>query len=251
MKGQIKMKEQTMERLREMKLPGLLAAWNEQQKNPDFANLSFDERLGMLVDAEWLDRNNRRVARNMRAAKLKLSSACLEELDYERNRELDKALIRKLATCTWVNHHLSIVITGATGVGKTFLACALAQHAIRKRYRAIYRRTSRLLDELALARADGTYVRALAKFARADVLVLDDWGMIEIGAQERRDLNELLEDRFGERATIVTSQLPVDLWHDHIGDPTTADAICDRLLSKCHRIVLKGPSRRKEITAVN
>jgi len=245
------MKEQTMERLREMKMPGLLAAWNEQQQNPDFANISFDERLGMIVDAEWLDRNNRRVARHMRAAKLKLSSACLEELDYDRNRELDKAMIRNLATCTWVKNHLSVVITGATGVGKTFLACALAQHAIRKRYRAIYRRTSRLLDELGLARADGSYVRALARFARADVLVLDDWGMVEIGAQERRDLNELFEDRYGERATIITSQLPVDHWHDHIGDPTTADAICDRLLSKSHRIMLKDPSRRKEIKPVN
>ena len=238
--------EQTTERLREMKLYGLSAAWREQQADPEYAKMSFDERLGMLIDAEWLDRHNRRVARNMKAAKLKLSSACLEELDFDKERQIDRAMIRQLATCEWVKTSLTIVITGATGVGKTFLACALAQHAIRKRHRAIYRRTSRLLDELALARADGSYARALARFARADVLVLDDWGLTPIGVNERRDLSELFEDRFGERATIITSQLPVELWHDHIGEPTTADAICDRLLSKCHRIVLKGRSRRKD-----
>lgn len=243
--------EQTAERLREMKLYGLSTAWREQQADPGYAKMGFDERLGMLIDAEWLDRHNRRVARNMKAAKLKLSSACLEELDYDKERAIDKPLIRQLATCQWVTNNMTLVITGATGVGKTFLACALAQHAIRKRYRAIYRRTSRLLDELALARADGSYARALARFARADVLVLDDWGLAPIGVNERRDLSELFEDRFGERATIITSQLPVELWHDHIGEPTTADAICDRLLSKCHRIVLKGPSRRKGKSTAN
>jgi DNA replication protein DnaC len=155
-------------------------------------------------------------------------------------------VIRQLATCSWIENHQSIVITGATGVGKTYLACALAQHAIRKNYRAAYRRLSRLFDELALARADGSYVRLLAQLARTDVLVLDDWGMTPIREAERRDLNEIMEDRWGNRSTIVTSQIPVANWHDHIGDPTTADAVCDRILNNAQRIVLKGPSRRKQ-----
>ena len=245
------MNEETMTRMRDMKLTGMLGAWGEQHANPKLAELSFDERLATLVDAEWLHRHNRRISRHLKEAKLKLASACLEELDYDDERELDKPLIRELATCRWVSAHHNIAITGATGCGKTFLACALAQHAIRKRFRAIYRRTSRLLDELALARADGTYARVLARLARVDILILDDWGMVPVDDHSRRDLNELLEDRYGERSTIVTSQLPIALWHDQIGDPTTADAICDRLLARCHRIVLKGPSRRKEIPTAN
>jgi DNA replication protein DnaC len=140
------------------------------------------------------------------------------------------------------------VLTGATGVGKTFVACALAQQACRKGYRAIYRRASRLFDELILARADGTYPRLLAKLARVDLLVIDDWGLVQVGDTERRDLLEVMEDRDGNRSTIMTSQLPVEAWHDHLGDPTVADAICDRLLHRAHRIVLQGPSRRKEVT---
>lgn len=240
--------EQTNDKLRELRLTGMLAAWHEQQTKPEYARLGFDERLGLLVDAEWLHRHNRRIGRHLKAAKLKLAGACLEELESSDERGLDMTLIRQLATCRWVGEHHNIVLTGATGVGKTFLACGLAQHAIRKGFRALYRRVSRLLDELALARADGSYARALTRFARADVLVLDDWGMTPLNADSRRDLNEVLEDRWGERSTIVTSQIPVELWHDQIGDPTTADAICDRLLSKCHRIVLKGPSRRREMS---
>jgi DNA replication protein DnaC len=243
------MNQQTMDKLREMKLNGLAAAWLDQQERPDHAGLGFDERFGLLIDAEWMSRQNARLKRNLKEAHLKLGSACLEDLDYDERRGLDKPLIRQLATCGWVAQHQNIVITGATGTGKSFLACALAQHALRRRYRAIYRRTSRLFDELALARADGTYARLLAKLARVDVLILDDWAMAPLGAAERRDMSELMEDRYGERSTILTSQRPPELWHDQIGDPTTADAICDRMLSQCHRLMLKGPSRRKEVAS--
>ena len=164
-------------------------------------------------------------------------------------RELDRAQIRQLATCRWVYEHHNILITGATGTGKTFVACALAHKACRSGHRALYRRASRLFDELTLARADGTYARVLQRLARIDVLVVDDWALAAVQEQERQDLLEILEDRHGARSTIVTSQLPVPKWHAHIGAPTLADAICDRLLHNAHRLVLKGPSRRKEAQA--
>jgi DNA replication protein DnaC len=236
----------TIEKLKELRLDAMAAAWLEQQRKPDVGKLAFDERLGMLVDAEWAHRENRRLARGLKEAKLRLSQACIEDIDYAARRELDKAVIRQLATCRWVDEHQNIVVTGATGTGKTYIACALAQQACRKGHRALYRRASRLVDELTLARADGTYVRLLGRLARADVLVLDDWGHAPLKDQDRRDLVEVLDDRYGLRSTIMTSQLPVAKWHDHIGDPTSADAICDRVLHNAHRLVLKGPSRRKE-----
>ena len=238
--------EPTLDKLKELRLGAFAEAWLAQQADPESASLGFDERLGLLVDAEWSARHNKRLARNLREAKLKFPNACIEDIDFPPRRQLDKTVVRQLATCKWIENHQSIVITGATGVGKTYLACALAQHAIRKNYRAAYRRLSRLFDELALARADGSYVRLLAQLARTDVLVLDDWGMTPIREAERRDLNEIMEDRWGNRSTIVTSQIPVAKWHDHIGDPTTADAVCDRILNNAQRIVLKGPSRRKQ-----
>jgi DNA replication protein DnaC len=238
----------TLDKLHALKLSAMAQAWQDQQQNAELAALSFDERLGLLVEAEWLARENKRLARALQEAKLKLPQACLEAIDYPARRELDKALIRQLATCRWVAEHQQVLITGATGTGKSFLACALAHQACRRGYRATYRRASRLFDELRLARADGTYIRLLGRLARLDVLVLDDWGLAPPQEPERRDLLELLEDRYGTRSTIVTSQVPVAQWHDHIGDPTVADAICDRLLHNAHRIVLQGPSRRKEGT---
>jgi DNA replication protein DnaC len=163
------MHQQTIEKLREMKLHGLAAAWQEQQARADVAGLDFDERFGLLIDAEWMTRINARLQRNLKEAHLKFSGACLEDLDHDDRRHIDKNLIRQLATCQWVTAHQNIAITGMTGTGKTFLACALAQHALRRRYRAIYRRTSRLFDELALARADGTYARLLARLAAASL----------------------------------------------------------------------------------
>jgi DNA replication protein DnaC len=237
--------EPTLNKLKALRLGAFAEAWLAQQADPESPSLGFDERLGLLVDAEWSARHNKRLARNLREAKLKFPNACVEDVDFPPRRQLDKATIRQLATCQWIENHQSIVITGATGVGKTYLACALAQQAIRKNYRAVYRRLSRLFDELALARADGSYVRLLAQLARTDVLVLDDWGMTPIREAERRDLNEIMEDRWGNHSTVVTSQIPVAKWHDHIGDPTTADAVCDRILNNAHRLVLKGASRRK------
>lgn len=238
--------EPTMEKLKALRLDAMAAAWTAQQQTPETARLSFDERLGLLVDAEWLYRENNRLGRALREAKLKLGHACVEDIDYSAKRELDKAIVRQLATCRWVKEHQNVLLTGATGTGKTYVACALAQQACRKGYRAIYRRASRLFGELALARADGTYVRLLGKLARADVLVLDDWAMAPVKDEERRDMLEVLEDRYGTRSTVITSQLPPAKWHEHLGEPNHADAICDRLLHNAHRIVLKGPSRRKE-----
>jgi DNA replication protein DnaC len=240
------LREPTVEKLQALKLQAMAQAWTEQQQTAELASLAFDDRFALLVEAEWLARENKRLGRALQEAKLKLSQACVEAVDFPARRELDKALIRQLATCRWVHEHQNVIVVGATGVGKSFLACALAHQACRQGYRAYYRRASRLFHDLTLARADGTYMRLLAKLARLDVLVLDDWGLAPVQDQERRDLLEILEDRYGSRSTIITSQLPPAQWHDYLGEATLADAICDRLLHNAHRIVLKGPSRRKE-----
>ena len=236
----------TLEQLHALKLGAMAAAWTEQQQQADLTALAFDERFGLLVEAEWGACENKRLVRALQEAKLKLPHASIEAVDYPARRELDKAVVRQLATCRWVHEHHNVVLVGATGVGKSFLACALSHQACRKGYRAAYRRASRLFHELTLARADGSYVRLLTKLARLDVLVIDDWGLAPVQDPERRDLLEILEDRYGTRSTIITSQLPPAQWHDYLADATLADAICDRLLHNAHRIVLKGPSRRKE-----
>jgi DNA replication protein DnaC len=220
-------------------------AWTEQQKNPEAGRLAFDERFGLLVDAECVARESKRLQKLLKDAKLKYPNACIESIDYPAKRELDKAVIRQLATCRWIQEHHGVLVTGATGTGKSWLACALAQQACRRGFRALYRRASRLFDELRIARADGSYVYVLAKIARAQVLVLDDFGLNPIGDDERRDLGEIIEDRSGSGSTIVTSQMPPTAWHQYLGEPTLADAICDRLLPSSHRIALKGPSRRE------
>lgn len=240
--------EPTVEKLKALKLTVMAAAWEEQQKNPAHANLAFDERLSLLVDAEWTARESARLARNLQEAKLRISGACVEDIDYSAKRELEKGLIRQLATCRWIEEHQNVVITGAAGTGKTYVACALAQQACRRGFRAIYRRAPRLFEEIALAHADGTYARMLTRFAKIDVLVLDDWGLAAPTETERRELLEVLEDRYATRSVVMTSQLPTAKWHDALGDPTIADAVCDRILHNAHRIVLKGPSRRKEAT---
>jgi len=236
----------TLDRLNGLRLPAFALAWQAQQQDPAATALGFDERLALLVDAEYLARENKRVQTALKEAKLRLSQACVEDIDYAARRELDKALVRQLATGRWIHEHHNILITGMTGTGKTYVACALAQQACRQGHRALYRRVPRLFEELTLAHADGSYLRLLARFARAEVLVLDDWGLGGLRDQDRRDLLEILEDRTGTRSTIVTSQLPPTKWHDYLADPTTADAICDRLLHPAHRLALKGPSRRKE-----
>jgi DNA replication protein DnaC len=243
--------EPVIEKLQTMRLGAMADAWLEQQRNAKLSELSFDERFGMIVEAEWLTRENRRLARTLKEAKLRLSNACIEDVEFTARRGLDKAVVRQLATCRWVAEHQSVCITGATGVGKTYLACALAQQACRRGHRAMYRRATRLFDEMKLARADGSYARMLMRMARMDVLVIDDFAITPMTDTQRSDLLEVLEDRCGTRSTIVTSQLPTPKWHDYLSDPTLADAICDRILHQAHRIVLKGPTRRSNTNTDN
>jgi DNA replication protein DnaC len=243
------LKEPTIEKLQAMRLAAMAQAWNEQQGSAEVSGLSFDERFALLVDAEWIARENKRVGRALKEAKLRIGQACVEGIHYSARRELDKAVVRQLASCRWVDEHQAVLITGATGTGKTYVACALAHQACRKGFRACYRRAPRFFDELRLARADGTYPRLLARIARVDVLVIDDFAISPISDTERRDLLEVLEDRYATRATIITSQIDPKHWHDYLADPTTADAICDRVLHAAHRLALKGPSKRKPETA--
>jgi DNA replication protein DnaC len=245
------MNEPTIEKLKALRLDGLLASWLEQQKDPKLGDIGFDERLGLLVDAEWLHRENKRFKRVLGEAKLRLGQACIEGIDFPAKRQLDRAVVRQLATCTWVAEHQNVLVSGMTGTGKTYVACALAHQACRQGHRALYRRASRFFHELRLARADGTYSRLLARFARTNVLVIDDFGLSPLDDHDKQDLLEVLEDRYAIGSTIVTSQLPPDKWHEHLGDPTVADAICDRLLNRAHRLALKGPSRRKENTTTD
>jgi DNA replication protein DnaC len=239
------LREPTTEKLHALRLGAMAAALLEQQRTPDVVALSFDERFGMLVDAEWMARENKRLGRALKEAKLRIAEASVEGIEYPARRELDKGVVRQLATCKWIELHQVVLISGAAGTGKTYVGCALAQQACRKGYRAMYRRAPRLFDELRLARADGSYPRLLSRLARVDVLVIDDFAIAPVADTERRDLLEVLEDRYATRATVISSQLPPDRWHDYLADPTVADAICDRVLHGAHRIALKGPSRRK------
>lgn len=234
----------TLEKLQTLRLSGMYKALIEQMNMPDIESLSFEERLGLLADREITEREDRRLKTRLRQAKLK-HNACIEDIDYRAPRGLDKALILQLAACRWVHEGLNLIINGPTGVGKTWIACALAQKACREGYTALYLRLPRLFQALSLAHGDGRFPKLMAAFAKTDLIVLDDWGLAKLTAEQRRDLLELLDDRHANRSTIVTSQLPVDHWHETIGDPTLADAILDRLIHNAYRINLKGESMRK------
>ncbi len=238
--------EPTVEKLRAMRLGAMADAWFDQQGQADAHQLSFDERFGMLVDAEFHGRENRRLDRLLRAAKLRISNADLKDIDTPARRGIERPFLLDLGTCNWIHQSLNVLITGATGVGKSYLACSLGHRACQHGHRVLYRRVGRLLDELTLAHASGEYIKLLARLAKIDVLILDDWGIGALTERQRHDILEVLEDRYAQRSTVVTSQLPITKWHDHIGDPSIADAVLDRLVHNAHKIQLKGPSRRKE-----
>ena len=238
------LKHPTLDKLHALKLTGMAAALADQSATPDITDLSFEERLGLLVDREMTERDNRRMSSRLRRAKLR-HAAILEDIDYRNSRGLDKGLVQSLASCQWVKEHLNALITGPTGVGKTWLACALAHKACREGYTAQYVRLTRLLRELTIAKGDGQYSKLLTSLAKVDVLILDDWGLMKLSAENRRDLLEVLEDRHGRRSTIATSQLPIEEWHGVIGDATLADAILDRLVHNAYKINLRGESMRK------
>lgn len=223
----------------------MFRALEEQLAMPDCKDLPFEERLGLLVDREATDRENRRLQVRLTKAHLRLQAA-LEDVDLRRPRGLDRSLLLSLASCQWVRERQNCLITGPTGVGKTYLACALAQKACREGMSAHYTRTSRLLDELASAHTDGSHRKRLAALERFDLLVLDDWGLVPSTDQGLRDLLEICDDRYQRRATLVASQLPVENWHQALADPTLADAILDRLVHNAHRIALSGESMRKQ-----
>jgi len=233
----------TLEKLRALRLAGMAAALEEQRAEM-VATMTFEERLGLLVDREMTQRDNRRLANRLKAARLR-QSAVYEEIDFSQARGLDRALMTSLLSCDWVRRHNNCLITGPTGVGKSFLACALGNKACRHDWKVSYARTHRLLAELSLSKADGSYTRKLAAISRCDLLVLDDFGLTPFTLEHARDLLEILDDRYDRRSTLVISQLPVDVWHQTIGEPTLADAALDRLVHNAHRVTLSGESRRK------
>jgi DNA replication protein DnaC len=235
--------EQTLEKLNAMKLYGMAHYLRTWMERPADTQLGPTELVGLLADAEWVHRENKKLSSRLRNARLR-QTACLEDIDYSLARGLTKAQMLELSTSRWVAQAHNVLVTGPTGVGKSFLACALGQKACRDGYGVMYRRTSRLFDELAQARADGTYPHLLRRLAKAQVLILDDFGLEPLGASERKELLEVLEDRYGSGATVVTSQLEPKDWHAVIGEPTLADAILDRLVHNAHRLKLTGESVR-------
>jgi DNA replication protein DnaC len=237
--------EETIQKLIELKRVAMVQALRELLAGPPGHGLSFEEQLGLLVDREWTYRHTRRLARRLKEAKLGMA-ACLEEVWCDAARGLDQAVVRALATCQWVRAQQNVIAIGATGVGQSYLGAALAQAACRNGYRALYARVPRLVHDLAVARGDGTYPALLTRLAKTHVLVLDDFLIAPLKDTERRDLLEVLEDRYGHTSTVITTQVPTKSWHEMLADPTIADAICDRLVHNAHVLTLRGGSMRKK-----
>lgn len=235
--------EETYDKLVAMRLRGFAAALRDflDQKEPD--KLSFDERFGVFVDREWMERQERRLKRRYQIAKLRVK-ACMEDIDYRHPRGLDRSVMQRLGTCRWIGRHENVIVTGETGVGKTWIACALGDKALKQDHSVRYFRLPRLLEALRMARGDGSYEKTLGLIAKTTVLVLDDWGLARLEDGGRRDILEVIEDRHGSGSTIACSQIPIKKWHDTVGDPTIADAILDRLIHNAHKIELTGPSMR-------
>lgn len=235
----------TINTLRSLKLNGMADAYSQQLEQPEIQRLSFDERIALLVDRETTYRDSRRQRRLLQLARLR-QNACVEDIDYQHKRNLDRGLTASLISCDWIRSRHNLHITGPTGTGKSWLACSFGNQACRQGLSTRYERTPRLLDTLRIARGDGSYHKKLALLARTDLLILDDFGLKPLQQQERHDLLELIEDRHGLRSTLITSQLPISSWHDYLNDPTVADALLDRLLNGAHRLELKGESMRKK-----
>ena len=240
----------TFDKLNQMKLFGMARALEEQLTQPDFTGLSFEERLGLLVDREIDYRENKRLARLLKEAKLK-QQACVEDVNFRHPRNLDRSAFLSLADCRWIRQHHNLIITGPTGVGKSFLACALANKACRLGFTVRYWRTSRLLQAVATARADGSYAALIRKLEKTQLLLLDDLGISPLQVEEARDLLDILEDRNQTRSTLITSQMPIRDWHGILADPTLADAILDRLVHNAYKLELRGPSMRKLMTKLD
>ena len=235
----------TFDQLKDLKLDGMAEALRELETQDGTAALSHPEWLALLIDREASSRATKRFQTRMRNAKLRHIGAVIEDVDYRTRRNLDKALFQQLLTGKWIRDRRNLMITGPCGVGKTWLACALAQNACRGNTTVLYKRLPRLFDELELSHGDGRFPRLFRSLTKVDLLILDDWGPDRLNASQRRDLMEIVEDRYGAGSTLITSQLPVDTWHEVIDEPTFADAILDRLVHNSYRLVLDGQSMRK------
>ena len=242
--------QQTIEQLHTLKLTGMLNALEQQRSQPETHDLAFEQRLALLVEREVLYRENRRLARLLKAAKLRVQ-ACIEDIDYRHPRGLEKSRMASLGGCDWIHSSLNLCITGPTGCGKTWLACALGNQACRQGISVRYLRLPNLFEQLRIAHGDGSYPRLMNQLLKIDLLILDDWGIQKMTAAQRQDLMEVIEDRHGRRSTLIASQLPIEHWHEYIGEATLADAILDRLLHSAHRLNLCGESMRKNTASVD